>query len=268
MQRLIMLLLIFSSQLATAQELFVYTEPASNMATKSIGFRLNNFFMDDLHSSKTEYMLIPEIMWGASKRIMVHADVFLSNRNNGFVAEGGSIYTKYRFYSVDDVHSHFRMAAYGRYSFNNTYVHQNAIDLYGHNTGYEGGIVATKLINKIAVSASGSYLHAQDNGSEKFLYGNKSRNAVNYTLSVGKLMLPKEYTSFNQTNINLMVEMLGQTNLNKGYSYLDIAPSVQFIFLSRMRIDVGYRHPLITKLHRTSPEGFLLRLEYNIFNAY
>jgi hypothetical protein len=111
-------------------------------------------------------------------------------------------------------------------------------------------------------------LHAQDNGSEKFLFGNKSRNAVNYTLSVGKLMLPKEYTSFKQTNLNLMLEILGQTNLNKGYSYLDIAPSVQFIFLSRIRFDAGYRYPLVTKLHRTSTKGFLLRLEYNIFNAY
>jgi hypothetical protein len=107
-----------------------------------------------------------------------------------------------------------------------------------------------------------------DNGKEKFLYGNKSRNAVNYTLSFGKLMLPKEYTSFNQTNVNLMLEMLGQTNLNKGYTYIDIAPSVQFIFLSKMRVDVGYRHPLVTKLHRTTTKGVLLRLEYNIFNAY
>jgi hypothetical protein len=278
MQRLTLLLLVFFYQSAKAQELYVFTEPASNMAAKSFGFRLNNYLMNETYSGKLNYMLMPEVMWGASKRIMIHGeaifgtqsrdDGFVTNPGQRFVLEGGSFYAKYRFYSVDEVHSHFRVAAFGRYSFNNSYIHEYAINLTGHNSGYEGGIVATKLINKVALSASGSYLHVLDNGKEKFLYGNKSRNAVNYTLSFGKLMLPKEYTSFNQTNVNLMLEMLGQTNLNKGYTYIDIAPSVQFIFLSKMRVDVGYRHPLVTKLHRTTTKGVLLRLEYNIFNAY
>jgi len=253
---------------ANAQELFVYTEPASNMAAKSFGIRANNYLMFDKYARETNYHLVPELMWGVSKKIMIHAEGFLSNRNGRFFLEGAGIYAKYRFYSEDEVHSHFRIAAFGRYSYNNSYVHQYAADLNGHNTGYEAGVVATKLINKIAISATGSYVHVQDNGREKYLYGNKSRNAVNYTLSFGKLMLPKSYTGFKQTNVNLMLEMLGQTNLNRGYSYLDAAPSIQFIFLSRMRVDVGYRYPLITKLHRTAPEGFLLRLEYNIFNAY
>jgi len=278
MRRLILVIFIFGFQSVAAQELFVFTEPASNMAAKSIGFRATNYLVDDDYSSNTVYMLMPEVMWGVSKKLMIHANVFLSNRKqvDGFITnpkqqfllEGGSVYAKYRFYSADDVHSHFRMAVYTRYSFNNSHIHEYAINLTGGNSGYEGGLIATKLINKVAISASASFLHAQDNGSKKFLFGNKSRNAVNYTLSVGKLMLPKEYTGFKQTNVNLMLEMLGQTNLNKGYSYLDIAPSVQFIFFSRIRFDAGYRYPLVTKLHRTASKGFLLRLEYNIFNAY
>jgi len=43
-------------------------------------------------------------------------------------------------------------------------------------------------------------------------------------------MLLREYTSYNQTNMNLMLELLGQVNMNTGYSFFDIAPSVQFIF--------------------------------------
>ena len=256
----------------------MYTEPASNMAAKSFGFRATNYLMNDRYSNKINYMLVPEVMWGTSKKIMVHAagilgnsnqnDGFVTNPKQNFVVEGASFYLKYRVYSTDEVQTHFRVAAFGRYSFNNSHIHEYAINLNTHNSGYEGGVIATKLLKKVAFSASGSFLHAQDNGSKKFLFGNKSRNAVNYTLSVGKLMLPKEYTSFKQTNVNLMLEMLGQTNLNKGYSYLDIAPSVQFIFLSRMRFDAGYRYPMVTKLHRTSTKGFLLRLEYNIFNAY
>ncbi len=268
MQRLILLLLLFSFKPAIAQELFVFTEPASNMAAKSFGLRLNNYLMNETATKRTSYHLLPEIMWGASKHIMLHAAAFLSNRNKSFVAEGVALYAKYRFYSTDEVSSHFRMAVFGRYSFNNSDIHQQAIDLNGHNSGYEAGLIATKLKGRVAVSATTSYLHAQDNNKEKFIYGNKNRNAVNYTLSVGKLMLPKEYTSYRQTNLNLMLEVLGQFNLKTGYSFLDIAPSVQFIFLSKMRLDAAYRIPLVKDLSRTSPGGFFVRFEYNIFNAY
>ncbi len=249
------------------QELFVFTEPASNMAANSIGVRTNSYFMKDIDTKKLNYHLVPEIMIGVSKKVMIHLDAFLSNRNGGFVTEGGSVYGKYRFYSIDEVHKHFRMAAYARYSFNNSDIHQTAIDLYGHNSGFETGIIATQLINKVAVSAATSVLHATDNGKEKFAYGDKNRKAINYTFSAGKLMLPKEYTSYKQANVNFMVEVLGQTNLKTGHNFLDIAPSVQFIFNSRLRVDAGYRYPLITNLTRTAPQGVVLKLEYNIFNV-
>lgn len=268
MQRLILLLLVFSYQSVTAQELFVFTEPASNMAAKGFGLRLNNYLMDETGSKKYSYHLIPEVMWGASKYLMVHAEAFLSNRNKNFVAEGGALYAKYRFYSTDEVQQHFRMAAFGRFSFNNSDIHQQAIDLNGHNSGYEIGWTGTKLKGKVAVSATASFLHALDNNKEKFIYGDQNRNAVNYTLSIGKLMLPKEYTSYKQTNLNLMAELLGQVNTNTGYSFLDLAPSVQLIFLSKMRLDLAYRIPIIKDLGRTSPGGYFVRFEYNIFNAY
>ena len=225
--------------------------------------------MKDIHINRINYNFLPEIMWGVSKHLMIHAEAFISKEaGQPLIAEGGSLYLKYRFFSVDDVHNHFRLAAFGKYSLNNGYIHQPANDFYGQNSGYEGGLVATQLINKVALSTSSSIMHATDNGNEKFLYGNKNRTAIYYTFSVGKLMLPKEYTSYKQTNMNLMVELLGQTTFGNGYTYLDVAPSVQFIFYSRFRLDVGYRHPFVVKLHRTAPAGALLRLEYNIFNAY
>jgi len=268
MRHLILLLFLFSAQVAKAQELYVFTEPASNMSAKSIGIRANNYLMFNNSTKKVNYHLVPEIMWGLSKKIMLHAESFLSNRNNRFVAEGAGVYIKYRFYSEDEVHSHFRMALYGRYSFNSSDIHQQAIDLNGHNSGYETGLITTKLVNKMALSATASFMHATDNGKEKFVFANPNRNALGYTASVGKLMLPKEYKGYKQTNLNLMLEMLGQVNLASGKVFLDMAPSVQLIFLSRMRFDAGYRIPLVKDLGRTTPGGFLVRLEYNIFNAY
>jgi hypothetical protein len=268
MKKIGIVFFIFYASTIQAQELFTFTEPASNMAAKAVGVRLNNYFMKDLHSNQTNYHLLPEVMIGLSKKIMVHAEAFLSNRNNIFVAEGGSVYIKYRILSVDDVHSHFRVAAYGRYSMNNSSIHQPAIDFQGHSSGYETGVVATKLLNKFAFSTSTSILHATDNGVNKFLFGEKNRTAVNYTLSIGKLMLPKEYISYKQVNVNAMLELLGQINTRTAEGFTDIAPSLQFIVNSRLRMDIGYRIPINTTLHRTAPEGFLIRAEYNFFSVF
>jgi hypothetical protein len=81
-------------------------------------------------------------------------------------------------------------------------------------------------------------------------------------------MLPKEYTNYKQANVNLMLEMLGQTLGGNGKSYLDVAPALQFIFNSQARIDVGYRHQLYSSMYRTGPNGFLVRFEYLFFNAF
>lgn len=208
-------------------------------------------------------------MVGVSKNLMMSADIFLSNRSETLRAEGGSIYAKYRFLSNDVVQKHFRMAAFGRISYNNSDIHQEEISMYGHNTGVELGVVATQLLRKVALSSSVSFLDAGNNGgNNKFVYGQTNSRAVNYTFSIGKLMLPKEYKNYRQTNLNVMVEFLGQANIGSGKYYADIAPSVQMIFNSQSRVDIGYRKELGSTLIRTAPNGFFIRLEYNLFNAF
>jgi hypothetical protein len=131
------------------------------------------------------------------------------------------------------------------------------------------GVVATQLLRKIAVSSSVSFVKATDNGNNnKFIYGSKESKAVNYTLSVGKLMLPRAYSSYKQTNINVMLESLNQVNTGSGKYYMDIAPTVQFIFNSRSKIDIGYKRELSSNMIRTAPNGFFIRLEHNLFNAF
>jgi hypothetical protein len=268
MKKILLILILFSSGKLYAQELFLFTEPASNMAKGNIGARLNNTLMENSTTSSYKYHLIPEVMFGVSRKVMVHTDIFLSDETNKFTSNGASVYAKYRFFSIDGIHSHFRMSAFGRLSFNNIPVTDAAINLYGYNSGYEGGVVATKLINKVALSASTTLSHAMDNDQQKFLYGNENRNAISYTLSVGKLMLPKQYITYKQTNLNLLLEVLGQTNLQTGNSYLDIAPAAQLIVDSKMRFDLGYRYPIVSQLYRQETQGFLIRLEYNFFNVY
>ena len=200
---------------------------------------------------------------------MEHAQGFISNRQDGgFETEGGSLYAKYRFFSKDDLKKHFRMALYGRYSFNRADIHQQEIETMGHNTGYEAGFIATQLLHKVAISSSLSYERAFDNKPNYKFPITESNSAMNYTLSVGKLMLPKVYTSYKQVNVNLMLELLGQRLNDNKKSYLDIAPSVQFIINSQARIDVAYRQELYSTMIRTAPNGVILKFEYTFFNAF
>ncbi len=264
----LVILILFSHFPIQAQELFVFTEPASNMAAKSLGFRVMNSMMNEEDGSGTNYHLMPELMWGINKKWMLHAQSFLSNRNTKLVYEGSSFYTKYRFLSNDKVHSHFRMAAYARASMNNSDIHQEEIETMGHNSGYELGIIATQLLHKVAISSSISYERALNNGPKNKFPTLQSNSAVNYTFSIGKLMLPKEYKSYEQTNLNLMLEFIGQRLNANGRSFLDIAPLVQFIIKSQARIDVGYRCQLYSNMTRTAPNGLIVKLEYNLFNLY
>ncbi len=258
------MLCFFSFQI-NAQELFVMTEPASNMPTASIGVRNMSHFV--FKSDKGYYYSnMPELMWGVNKNLMIHTTAFMNNREGDFMFQGGSLYAKYRFFSVDDLHSHFRLAAYGRISTNNSVVDHEDIETMGMNSGYEIGTVATKLINKTALSTSISYeraLNNQENGFPQDL----SNSAINYTFSIGQLMYPKKYTNFKQTNINAMLEFLGQRLNQNGKSYLDVVPSIQFIINSQARIDLAYRRQVYSDMDRISANSILLKLEYTFFNV-
>lgn len=257
---------IFSSLGIHAQELFVVTEPASNVPAGSVSVRVGQSLMKNDIADNYTYGLAPEVTWGINKNLMVRASSYFDNSSNNLDLAGASAYAKYRFYSVDDLQSHFRMAAFGRYSWNRSPIMQEAIDLTGKNSGFEVGLVATQLIKKVALSSNVSYGHAWDNGGNSFpeLQGNQ---AINYTFSVGRLMHPKRYTSYKQTNINAMLELVGQTITQNGRSYMDIVPAIQFIVNSQARIDVAYQKQLYGSAFRPFDNGVFLKLEYTFFNV-
>lgn len=286
---------ILFSTVTHAQELYVNTEPASNMATGSIGFRiLSKLYKMNFNNSFSSYRIEPELMWGASRKWMIHLAGYGSDMyQKSFKIEGGSVYAKYRFYSQDDVHEHFRMAAFSKISFinnpqlllveskkllpdgNGGYTEQlytssynnDEFDIDGNNSGVATGVVATKLVNKIAASASLGYGYRFNNLQDKVLPG-QPVHAVNYTASFGYLLFPKEYISYNQTNLNLYVELLGTAFPGKGKSNIDVAPAIQFIFNSIARLDFSYRTQLAGNAQRLSNNYFMLRLEYNFLNVF
>lgn len=251
---------------AFSQELYVNTEPASNMATHSIGVRLENQgYFDPEYKNRTSL----ELMYGASRSLMVHGACYASDYNFGQQHfEGGSLYAKYRFLSIDSVQKHFRGAVFAKVSAINNPLAWQEIALEGDNSGFQTGVVFTRLLHKLALSASASYLHAYDNlGGYTLPLGN-AQDAVGYTLSAGYLLLPKLYENYNQVNVNVYAELLGKTNPGYGQSYLDAAPAVQLIFNSVFRVDFSYRTPLYNHMQRSSQNTYLVRLEYNFFNVF
>ncbi len=286
---------ILFSTVTNAQELYVNTEPASNMATGSIGFRLlSKVYKMNYNNSFSSYRVMPEFMIGASRHLMIHIAGYASDMfQENFKIEGGSLYAKYRFYSQDDVHEHFRIAAFSKVSLidnpqqltveskkllpdgNGGYTEQlvtstyktDEFDIDGLNSGIVAGVVATKLVNKIAVSGSLDYGYRLNNLNDKVL-PDQPLNAINYAASFGYLFLPKDYVSYKQTNMNLYVELLGTSFPGKQESYVDMAPSIQFIFNSIARLDLSYRTQIAGNTPRLSNNYFMIRLEYNLLNAF
>ncbi|MFD2907554.1 hypothetical protein ACFSX9_02285 [Flavobacterium ardleyense] len=266
MRKVIVIIVLFLFNKGISQELFLLTDPASNVPANSLSVNVLQSLFKEKFKTGNSYQLMPEVTYGLNRNLMFRALAFLSNRDKDFVTEGASLYSKYRFYSSDDLNSHFRMAVFGRYSFNNSEIQQEEIEIMGNNSGFETGIVATTLIKKLAVSSTVSFEKAFDNKRNYAFPDNLGDNATNYTLSFGQLMYPKTYTSFKQTNINLMLEFVGQTINENGRSYLDVAPVIQFIFNSQARLDLGYRHELMSSMTRSAPNGVYFNLYYTFFD--
>ena len=249
---------------AFSQELYVNTEPASNMATGSLGLRIESqgFFKPGYKNRSTL-----ETMYGVNRHLMVHGSLYMSDYySSSQHFEGGSIYSKYRFLSIDTVQKHLRGAFFIKASSINNPLPNQEITLEGDNSGLQSGVVFTQLLHKLALSGSVSYLRAFDNRGGYSPPTFQARNAAAYTLSAGYLLFPRSYRDYKQVNVNLYAELLGKTNPGHGQSYLDAAPAVQFIFNSVCRLDLSYRTPLYNDMVRNTKNMYLIRLEYNFFN--
>jgi hypothetical protein len=256
---------------AQAQELYVYTEPASNMPAHSISTKLTGHFVgsDNIYGRFSQRYM-PEVMFGVSKKIMLHASATFSDMHTeNFRFESFSFYAKYRFLSKDDIHRHFRMAVFADFSKTNAPFHYDEISLMGDKSGIEAGLIATQLVNKFAASLTVSNTQVLDKSrKDKTTYiPPRSYQAMNYFLSAGYLLLPREYTSFKQTNVNLYTELLIQQLLDTKKYYIDLAPALQFIFNSNSKLNIGYRFQLGSDMNRMTNNSWLISFERTFLNA-
>ena len=141
---------------ASGQELYVFSEPASNMPARSISGKLNAMFGKGVHADRTLQRYTPEVMFGLSKNWMVHASAGFSDMHQAaFIFESARIYAKWRFLSLDEIHKHFRMAAYGAATYSRNHLDHNEINISGGDQGgIQAGLIATQLWDKFAISGT------------------------------------------------------------------------------------------------------------------
>lgn len=252
-----------------AQELYIFTNPASNIPAKSIVLKAASKSLQPLQGGNREYRFSPEVQLGLHKNLMVAGGISFSNMYfaDRQQFESGRLYAKYRFLSSDDIHRHFRMAAFVTASVTNNPLVYQELSLDGDVSGVQLGIVATQLINKFAASAGASFLQQAGQTKQVAPQFPFSRNAVQYNISMGYLLFPRNYNSYSQVNLNLYCELLGQQNTDLRSGFADLAPGLQLILKSSTRINAGARFQVAGTSYRMAQQSFYISLEHYLLNA-
>lgn len=272
MKKNILWILVFCTYVAGGQELYVYTEPASNMPARSISAKLSsNFITKQYPGNRFMQRYMPEIMFGIDKNWMVHlGGTFADMHTRNFRWESVYLYGKYRFLSKDELHSHFRMAAFADMAYTRSPFHYDEVSLQGDKSGIQLGLIATQLWNKLAMSATVSHTQVLDesrNSKTDIYIPSRIYQVMNYSLSAGYLVLPFEYTDYKQTNVNIYTEVLAQQALDRKAWFVDLAPAVQLIFNSNTKINIGYRVQLNGDMQRMTKNSWLIAFERTFLNA-
>lgn len=301
---------------AQAQELFPMTEPASTMPKNVIGIRLFSETYKEINQYRNMAGL--RLMYGITGKWSVYLTGIASNHHGKkfpvdfpyhntpergakypYKFNGVHFYTKYRLFSYDKKNEHFRVAAYAEAAQVKTTHHETEANLMmGDNAGWGAGIITTYLYKKFAISGTiGAIFPTKTNGFAPdpisslpdipitVYYG----KTYNYSLSLGYLLFPKTYDSYQQTNWNMYVEFTGkyagkakvdmfvgtfrQYQLNyfwdvpalMPYYYIDINPGIQAIIKSNFRIEACINIPFLKSSYAKMYPGLTIGMQYYFY---
>jgi hypothetical protein len=248
MGRIFLLIVIFFVSTIHAQELYVFTDPASNIPARSINVKLKTHGVgDDKRYGRFTYRVMPQITAGLSKKIQLRLTTTAANMHtNSFDGESVGLGVKYAFHFYDE------------------------ISLMGDKTGVELGLIATQLWHKFALSGTLSRTEVLDPTRYDGIayFPKRQYRSLNYAVSAGYLLFPREYRDYKQPNFNLYVELLGQRLLGDDLFYLDLAPAVQLILNSTTKINVGQRYQLQGNMGRMARRSWLVSVETSFLQAW
>jgi len=283
---------------AHGQELFPMNEPASTVPKGVLAVKIltesNNEArrIRNQFSARIQYGLTSKFTIWAQPMISNHHDIQLPNdiinhqhigantiyytsniRYGGhypYTFSGLHLYGKYRFLNYDDDDSHLRFAAYGEYTAFGKQAHDEAeAHLQGDNAGAGGGLIATWLKNRLAVSFTGGIIAPEPyRETDTFRqFELDYSKAWTYNLPFGYLVYPKKYESYEQSNYNIYVEFMGKkyddaafsrrgelVDINtaslSGGAYLDVYLGVQRIIRANDRFEISIGLPVIGRSYR------------------
>jgi len=274
-------LLGFLAGNSSAQELFINSEPASNMPRNSFGLRIGSESFSQASALKSRTDL--ELMYEENANLMTTAMLHASNYYGSYQYNNFGLYAKYRIYTDDGFKQHFRVAAYAEAAFGpqrNTFAD---IMLDGGNSGLNAGLIFTLLENHLALSSTLGAIMLVPNEA---VYTD-IKNYL-FSLSAGYLIYPSLYESYHDLNINFYAELLGKyitydkpgvvnytpiagenpdpPTVHERNIVLDLAIGPQVIINSISRIDLSVRMRLISEVESFPTPAVLIRFEQMFYH--
>lgn len=272
MTRCCLLVFLFLARGVSAQELYVFSDPASNIPARSVNVKLKAHGVgNDMIFGRNSYRFMPQVMAGLTKKLQLRLSGSASNMHTASLEpESVALGGKYRFLSVDGLQRHFRMAAYFEGSLTRIPFHYEEITLMGDKTGVELGLIATQLWHKLAVSGSIGRTEVLDPSryDDRIYFPQRQYQSLNYSLSAGYLLLPREYRDYKQPNLNVYLELLGQRLVGTDLFFVDLAPAMQLILNSRTKINVGRRYQLQGNMQRMARQSWLVSVETSFLQVW
>lgn len=242
----VVVVLVLFPFLLRAQELYIYSEPASTLPKNVLGVRLFGYSYEELKEQRNLAAL--KLMYGVTHNITITAMGTVSNHhdkmlpsnliththegtqtfyqtnefqrglNYPYQFNGVSIGAKYRFFSRDAQNEHFRMALTGEGSYIQTAHDEAEPTLMDDTKGYSVGWIGTYLYRHFAVSLhTGLILPGSYKETAPDFFGGDLRTKIEYgraayyNLSAGYLLYPSKYKSYSDVNINIYAEFVGKS---------------------------------------------------------
>ncbi len=233
-------LVILSYITGMAQELFIHSEPASNIPKGVLNVSLLNESYKEVSIPRNmtviglNYGIHPNVSFKLQFSASNHHDKSLSNSilnhyHNGnktiFYTRNRIYGTKYKYqfnglhgtikwrlFNSDHLHEHFRIAAFLEGSYVRSAHDETEPRLLDDCSGVGGGLVFTKLYHKMAASVTLHYIKPSpftelaDQQTHTLYYG----DAIGADVSLGYLIYPKKYSNYEEDNYNLYVEFISR----------------------------------------------------------
>lgn len=255
----------------SAQELFIYSPAAANISKKRLEIRNNVMGYNSFQYFHNSF----DVNYGITGKLTIYNKMFYTFDDNYKLIGDFEPMLRYRFYDKDAMNSHFRMAVQSgvripiesRSVTGDRVVYElhpgHVVDFYNsptditvpgidfHTTDnftWKSDVIATYLKHRLAISAHAGY--NINFAKTDFRFGNYH----DWGLAFGYLIFPREYTSYDQVNINLYFEnkgyffernkFKGETVLNSGGFRWDGFVGVQSIYFSTLIVEAGYGFPI------------------------